>query len=83
MSKDKVPVISSTDERGEKCDLWMESPEAKYSVQAPMRLVEVLYSKKHGCILDSSIIPKYVQLFLQDIHVLLAFLLYSVITLLI
>ena len=37
----KVPVISSTEERGEACDLWMESPEAKYSVQAPRRLVEL------------------------------------------
>lgn len=37
----KVPVISSTEERGEPCDLWMESPEAKYSVQAPRRLAEV------------------------------------------
>jgi len=37
----KVPVISSTEERGEACDLWMEDPEAKYSVQAPRRLAEV------------------------------------------
>jgi glyoxylase-like metal-dependent hydrolase (beta-lactamase superfamily II) len=36
-----VPVISSTEERGEICDLWMESPEAKFSVQAPRRLAEV------------------------------------------
>jgi glyoxylase-like metal-dependent hydrolase (beta-lactamase superfamily II) len=39
--KGKVPVISSTEERGENCDLWMESPEAKFSVQAPTRLLEV------------------------------------------
>ena len=37
----KVPVISSTEERGEACDLWMESPGAKYSVQAPRRLAEL------------------------------------------
>ena len=37
----KVPVISSTEERGEICDLWMESPAAKYSVQAPRRLAEL------------------------------------------
>lgn len=37
----KAPVISSIEERGEPCDLWMESKEAKYSVQAPRRLAEV------------------------------------------
>jgi glyoxylase-like metal-dependent hydrolase (beta-lactamase superfamily II) len=36
----KVPVISNTEERGEICDLWMESPGAKFSIQAPRRLVE-------------------------------------------
>lgn len=35
-----VPVISSTKERGEICDLWMEGSEAKFSVQAPRRLME-------------------------------------------
>jgi glyoxylase-like metal-dependent hydrolase (beta-lactamase superfamily II) len=39
--KGTVPVINSTEERGEICDLWMESPEAKFSVQAPRRLAEV------------------------------------------
>jgi hypothetical protein len=45
----KVPVISSTEEEGETCDLWMESPESKFSVQAPRRLVEVArkYFAKH------------------------------------
>jgi hypothetical protein len=37
----KVPVISSTGDRGETCDLWMESSEAKFSGELPGRLVEV------------------------------------------
>lgn len=36
----KVPVVGGTEERGEIHDLWMENPEAKYSVQAPRRLAE-------------------------------------------
>jgi hypothetical protein len=36
----KVPVIKSIEERGEPCDLWMENPEARFSVRAPRRLVE-------------------------------------------
>jgi hypothetical protein len=37
----KARVISNAEQRGKTCDLWMESPEAKFSVQAPGRLVEV------------------------------------------
>jgi glyoxylase-like metal-dependent hydrolase (beta-lactamase superfamily II) len=50
----KVPVVSSMDERGEPCDLWMESPEAKFSVQAPRRLAEVArtYFSKHPELLE-------------------------------
>jgi glyoxylase-like metal-dependent hydrolase (beta-lactamase superfamily II) len=36
----KIPVVKSIEARGEICDLWMESPEAKYSVRAPRRLAE-------------------------------------------
>ena len=36
----KVPVIRSIEVRGETCDLWMEKPEARFSVRAPRRLAE-------------------------------------------
>jgi glyoxylase-like metal-dependent hydrolase (beta-lactamase superfamily II) len=36
----KVPVVMSTEIRGEICDLWMESPEARFSVRAPRRLAD-------------------------------------------
>lgn len=37
---DKVPVISTRQERGEPCDLWRESDDARYSVLGPRRLIE-------------------------------------------
>lgn len=39
-----VPVCSSTEESGEVYDLWMESPEARFSVQAPRRIAEAARS---------------------------------------
>lgn len=36
----KVPVVDSMVERGETFNLWMENPEARFSVKAPNRLAE-------------------------------------------
>jgi glyoxylase-like metal-dependent hydrolase (beta-lactamase superfamily II) len=45
----KVPVVNSMDERGETFNLWMENPEARFSVKAPNRLAETAreFAKQH------------------------------------